>query len=200
MPMPFNPLTGEHATLAQKGFFSYCAMMQVIEEDTHDNYLVCRGYDPESGRFLASVNVAKPYGERGDNDHVVGEVFPAMKPMTALGTTSGVSAESTGHPADLDEAIEILYDDDDKPVWWLMITGGSGSSLHWCTLDDDLVAGDSTGVSVTLDVGGTQAGVHPSRSMPTNTQWSSGTVVAIAKFADSKWYAIHGPCPEAIPE
>ncbi|GAG43279.1 unnamed protein product, partial [marine sediment metagenome] len=43
LPPPYNPVTGEHADLGKKGPIPAVALMQVIQEDTHDNYLVCRG-------------------------------------------------------------------------------------------------------------------------------------------------------------
>jgi hypothetical protein len=34
-----------------------------------------------------------------------------------------VAAESEGHPADLDELVEILYDENDQPINWLLLEG-----------------------------------------------------------------------------
>jgi len=120
-PAPYNPLSGQHAPIGRSFPYSRIAMMQVAEEDTHDNYVVCRGFDPECGRFLNTVNVAKPYGIRGTNPYVVGQVFAAAKPRTALGDTPGKAETTVGHPADLDEAVMILTDDDGNPIAWLDI-------------------------------------------------------------------------------
>ena len=132
---PFNPIAGDYARIGTKGVVTRIAMMQVIEADTHDNYVVCRGFDPERGKFLNEVNVAKPYGLRGSNGvYVVGQVFSAAKPLTRLGETPGKGETTTGHPADLNEAIEILTDDAGNPVAWLDIGGGGGGPrFAWAT-------------------------------------------------------------------
>ncbi len=58
VPSPFNPMTGDHAPLGRNVYPTRVAMMQVVEE--HDDYLTCRGYDPEAQLFLNEVSVAKP--------------------------------------------------------------------------------------------------------------------------------------------
>ena len=130
-PAPYNPLSGQHAPIGRSFPYSRIAMMQVAEEDTHDNYVVCRGFDPECGRFLNTVNVAKPYGIRGTNPYVVGQVFAAAKPRTALGDTPGKAETTVGHPADLDEAVMILTDDDGNPIVWLDIGTAEGGKIEW---------------------------------------------------------------------
>jgi hypothetical protein len=82
----------------------------------------------------------------------------------------------------------------DKSGNWLAVTGGSGSSLHWGVLGADLEYGDTTGVSVTLDAGGTQAGVLPSKLLESGYYWPSGSKVLIAQI-DGDWYVVQGPCP-----
>ena len=128
IPPPFNPLTGQFAALGQTPDLTRVAMMQVSEEDTHDNYVVCRGYDPETKRFYNEVLVAKPYGQRGTGkSYQVGEIYAAVKAHTRLGDNSGKAAESTGHPEDLDEEVEILKDDDnEKPIAWLLLDSAEG--------------------------------------------------------------------------
>ena len=118
---PFKTLEGKDLTRVP--------MMQVIEEDTHDNYVVCQGYDPDYDKFFEKLSVAKPYGERGQTGiYKIAEVYPAVKPITILGTTPGVASESTGHPADLEERVDKLTDDNGIDVQWMFIGGGSGSS------------------------------------------------------------------------
>jgi hypothetical protein len=135
-------------------------MMQIIgddetetNEDTHDNYVVCRGFDPETRKFYDNLKVAKPYGVRGTFPYQLAEVYPAIKARTALGDTPGVSATTTGQPADLDEEVEILKDDDDNPIAWLLLDA-SGMTLRWGKLDAQLNSGSSASVSLWQTTGG----------------------------------------------
>ena len=138
---PFKTLEGKDLTRVP--------MMQVIEEDTHDNYVVCQGYDPDYDKFFYKLSVAKPYGERGQTGiYNVGEVHPAVKPITIIGTTPGV-AETTGHPADLDEAVVKLTDENGIDVQWMLIGVGKGNGLVG-KLDADLDHDDTTGVTVSI--------------------------------------------------
>jgi len=123
-------MTGKHAPLAIPGEFPCCAMMQVAAEDTHDDYVVCRGYDPRHKRFFdyvqgdadkAGIAVGKPYGSRRLGAYVVGQIFPAFIPLTRIGQTPGVAAVSAGHPAGLDEVVNILYDENARPINWLLL-------------------------------------------------------------------------------
>ena len=124
--MPLDAVTGQHAPIGETaGPPTYVAMMQVIEEDTHDDYVVCRGFWPDKQKFFDTLSVAKPYGARGAFPYTVGEVHPAMLAITRIGSTPGVSATTTGQPADLDEVIDILKDDDDVVIQWLLIDTGS---------------------------------------------------------------------------
>lgn len=131
------------------------AMMQVIEEDTHDNYVNCRGFDPEYNRFFEWIPVAKPYGERGQTGlYNVGEVHLAVKPKTIIGLTPGVSETTTGHPADLDEQITALYtegeDDEDRngvAVSFIFVRGG-GSTIKMAELEGELESGGNAEASI----------------------------------------------------
>jgi len=127
-------------------------MMQVAAEDTHQDYVVCRGYDPRIRKFIdydeedlenkPGIPVGKPYGKRSTGKYQVGQVFAAAIPVTRIGETPGVAATSQGHPADLDELIEILYDDDGVVVTWLLLDGGGDASfLHWGLVTTDLEQG-----------------------------------------------------------
>lgn len=154
MPPPYNPMTGERADLIARGVVSRVAMMQVIgddetvaNEDTHDNYVICRGYDPETKKFYHSIAVAKPYGVRGTYPYRLGQLFAAMKASTRIGDNCGVSATTIGQPADLDEVIDPLLDDDLKPIYWLDI-GGDGAQVISGVLDGALAAGGSATMSV----------------------------------------------------
>gem|GEM_PF-7086971 len=130
MPTPYNPLTGQYETLAPTGHYPYCAMMQVAEDDTHEDYVVCRGWDTRVNRFFDAVSVAKPYGKRAKYIYRIGQVYPAVLPWMRLGENwapsqnPGVAETTQGHPADLDEEVEILYDDDSKVINWMLLDCG----------------------------------------------------------------------------
>jgi hypothetical protein len=155
LPPPFNAMTGERADLVMRGVVSRCAMMQVIgddeteaNEDTHDNYVLCRGFDPETKKFYHSIAVAKPYSVRGSHPYRLAELFAAMKAATRLGDNCGKSSVTTGQPADLDETIDLLLDDDSKPIYWLDISGGHSAHILSGVLDDPLPAGGSATMSI----------------------------------------------------
>lgn len=179
-PAPYNPLSGEHAPIGRNIDRTRIAMMQVIEADTHDNYLVCRGYDPDAKKFLHSVNVAKQYPIRGTFPYRVGCVLPAAKPSTMLGETSGVSATTLGCPADLNEVINILLDDNDHPIAWLDI-GTQTSPLVRFILRTELIIADVAHAEIiTLNADGTQ---HLTGKLCTVFDWACEFYGA----ADSAW-------------
>lgn len=98
VPSPYNAITGDHANLRQEGTSPFCAMMQVAAEDTHADFVICRGFDPRILRFIdyaagdankPGISVAKPYGKRRVDTYQIGEVYPALLP------TQG-NAEFTG--------------------------------------------------------------------------------------------------------
>ena len=89
MPNPFNPISGDQANLRQDGTSPYCAMMQVAAEDTYDDYVICRGFDPRILKFIdyaagnpnkPGISVAKPYGKRTAGKYEIAEVYPAFLP------------------------------------------------------------------------------------------------------------------------
>lgn len=135
MPPPYQPITGERATLNVPGMSPYCALMQVAAEDTHDDYVVCRGYDTRFKRFFdydatdlankPGIAVAKPYSRRVSGSYQVAEVFPAVLPLARMGQNPGVAANSKGHPGDLDEEVEILYDENDVAINWMLLDAGT---------------------------------------------------------------------------
>lgn len=154
MPPPFNPIQGEHANLRQDGTSPFCAMMQITEEDTHANYVTCRGFDPRILRFVENISVAKPFGKRRPGTYEVGEIYPAFLPTQGnasfndfknsvyfppspanvkwrVGQNPGVVSGGLdgGQPAELSDDIEILYDNNGKAINWLLIDskGGLGS-------------------------------------------------------------------------
>ena len=136
---PYQPITGERAGLMVPGVHPHCAMMQVAAADTHDDYVVCRGYDTRVKRFFdydatdadkPGIAVGKPFGNRSSGAYEIGQIFPALIPLTRIGQTPGVAADSTGHPADLDELVDILYDDNDRPINWMLLDLGETVGLR----------------------------------------------------------------------
>jgi hypothetical protein len=135
LPTPFDPMGGDHAPLMIDGVYPHCAMMQVAAEDTHDDYVVCRGYDPRYRRFFdydeddlttkPGIAVGKPFGSRRAGAYQIGQVYPAFIPLTRLGQTPGEATNGSGHPEDLNDTVEILYDENDRPVNWLLIESGT---------------------------------------------------------------------------
>lgn len=132
LPPPTNPFNMETAGVQAEGVFPHSALWQVVEEDTHADYLVCQGYDPREGRYFESMAVAKPYGSRITGAYTVGQVFQAWLPLAPfeipstcnfgpLGQNPGKAETTQGHPEDLDEAIELLYDDDGVAINWMIM-------------------------------------------------------------------------------
>lgn len=87
----------------------------------------------------------------------------------------------------------------DKRGNWIAVTGGASTAEdhEWGDLTADLEYGDTVGVTVNLDEGGTRSNVLPSKLLPSGYKWSSGDKVLVAKMA-SKYYALQGPCPTEI--
>lgn len=89
IPPPFNALHGENANLRQEGTSPFCAMMQIAAEDTYDDYVICRGFDPRILRFIdyaegddnkPGISVAKPFGKRYTGAYNIAEIYPALLP------------------------------------------------------------------------------------------------------------------------
>lgn len=157
LPSPYQPISGEQAPLALKGVFPYCAMMQIAAEDTHQDYVICRGFDVRIGKFIdyASGNankpgipVAKPYGKRSTGKYTIAQVFAAILPLQTgnpsptsvpwrCGQNPGVAETTPGHPADLNETIEILYDDNGVVINWMLLDSASESELVELCLAED---------------------------------------------------------------
>lgn len=146
---PFNAVAGQYASLTgEQGVNPYCVLMQVAEDDTRDNYVICRGFDPRILVFVdyeagnsnkPGIAVAKPYGHRKPGLYKVGELYPALLPTQGnatytppspteiglrLGQNPGVvetdPAES-GQPRDLAESLALLYDDNNVAINWLLL-------------------------------------------------------------------------------
>jgi len=141
---PFNPATGERAPLgAYPGRGTTLALFQVVGDDpqdpatadTHDNYVVCRGYeadfdpnfrylhDPYTKPDTTPINVAKPYSARGTFPYTQGQVIVAARIKNRLGYNAAkATAPTVGQPEDLEDELELLLDDDDKGIAWLDIS------------------------------------------------------------------------------
>jgi hypothetical protein len=149
---PFNPTTGERAPLAPPpDAGTRLALFQVIgddptdsaTQDTHDNYVVCRGYEDPDFRYLhdpytfpatTPINVAKPYSLRGTNPYVLGQVIVAARIKGRLGFNPGKAATTVGQPADLDEEVELLLDDDSKSISWMEVSAPPQVSVSTPTI------------------------------------------------------------------
>ncbi len=160
LPHPFLPQTGERASLMVEGDYPYCAMMQVVEADTHCNYVVCRGWDPSNREFFAyeegdpeqpGVPVAKPYWNRQKGVYRIGQMFPAFLPLPAgmkdgdvtvprIGQNPGKAEpegdECKGHPDGLDEEIVHLTDDGGIYINWMLLDGGGKQRVRYCTAEN----------------------------------------------------------------
>lgn len=203
---PYNPFTGEYAQLGDKADLTRVAMIQIAEEDTHDNYVVCRGFDPEAKKFFNAINVGKPYGVRGETGtYTVGEVYIAVKPLTRIGETPGMAETSDGHPADLNEEVGILVDDDDNPIAWILIDDGSGkggtATMIQCTANGSVSESDATidvnNVVVMQPVGGTLPGGGISEINNTHDwELDDGALIeAVWNDAEDRWETIQADCP-----
>ena len=89
IPPPFSPMAGDYAELHQSGTSPWCAMMQVAADDTYDDYVICRGFDPRILKFVdyasgdankPGISVAKPFGKRTTGTYEIGEIYPAFLP------------------------------------------------------------------------------------------------------------------------
>ncbi len=132
--IPINPITNEHDAWRAEGVFPHSALMQVAETDTHDDYVVCRGFEPRDGGYRADISVAKPYGYRVAKAYLVGEVYmatlplgpmvvPTSTPFGPLGQNPGVGDTTTGQPEDLDEDVDLLYDGSGVLIEWMFVCG-----------------------------------------------------------------------------
>ncbi len=195
LPPSFDPMTGEHAGLQVPGVSPNCALMQVAAEDTHDDYVVCRGYDTRVKRFFdyvegdtdkIGISVAKPYGSRTAGSYQVGQMFAALLPLGRLGQTPSVAATSEGHPADLDEEVEILYDENDKVINWMLV--GAGERKLFGKLDDELTKGGTATMSIW-----TESPLADSGDNEEVTDWLLGTGETIAvgkKVVATRYYGV----------
>lgn len=157
LPAPFQPITGERAPLVVKGVFPYVAMMQVAAEDTHDDYVICRGFDVRIGRFIdyaegdddkPGIPVAKPYGRRRIGTYAIAQIFPAILPLQTsnpspkdvpwrVGQNPGWATGGKGHPTTLEEEIDFLKDDNDEYIAWQLLDEGNSEFLvEGCLAED----------------------------------------------------------------
>ena len=224
--VPVNPMTTEHETLVHTGVRPYCTMVQVAAEDTHDDYLICRGWDARDKRYYDYVEgdanqkgiaVAKPYGVRGDNAYVVGEIHAAFLPLIRLSDSTGQSqnpgkAQTTvGHPADLTEKVVALKTDEGNEIVWMMVGAGVSQLRPKChfTLDEELTISDES-VEATIVTQYGQGSDHESTAitvynLPTHTggvyefYGDSGDYGIASYAADpndlTKWYIDIVECP-----
>lgn len=159
LPPPFDPRAGQHASMDKPGLHTRLSVFQVVgddgtaeNQDTHDNYILCRGwdldtdpdckylFDPTANAQGKGIAVAKPYGVRGTYPYVLGQMVVVAKVRTRLGDNPGVAHTTAGQPADLDEVIDLLTDVYGNPISWLDI-GGGGDTLRLVELKTSLTPG-----------------------------------------------------------
>lgn len=172
IPPPFNAVTGEHEDLREYGVYPYCAMMQIADDDEHDNFVICRGFDPRMLRFVdyekgnpqkPGISVAKPFGKRTVDTYKKAEIYPAVLPIQGndspytspspaeikwrVGQNPGFVSEGQegGQPESLDDEIGILYDHNGKVINWLLLDGAGSSDLQTITGIATAVGVEETG-------------------------------------------------------
>ena len=156
LPPPYQPMTGEEAQLMVPGIFPYCAMMQIAAADVHCNYVVCRGWDPRDKRYYdydggdqPGIAVAKPYACRRPGVYRIGEVVPAVLPLSAgaeddgkivpfIGQNPGrVEGDACrGNPLDLTEEIVHILDEDDIYINWMLLEDGGRRFVEFELLEE----------------------------------------------------------------
>lgn len=165
LPPPYQPMTGQRAQLQIPGLFPYVAQMQVAERDIYDKYVICRGFDTRINRFIdyedgnadkPGIPVAKPWGFRMKGLYTKAEIHTVVLPTqgmpstfhspyqvapspdevkTRLGQNPGKAKDSSDQPYSLDEELEQLTTDDDKPIHWMF--ANNPSSMIWGMLMED---------------------------------------------------------------
>ena len=149
LPVPLNPISGEYAALRTEGVFPHSAIVQVAKEDTEDNYVTCRGFDPRISKFIdyasgdpnkPGIPVAKPYGKRYPGVYRVAEVYQALLPLQTTNPSPsdvewrvrqnpGYAVGGGGHPYDLSEKIDELYNLEGKLINYMLVDDGSSGAL-----------------------------------------------------------------------
>lgn len=203
LPSPFQPITGERAKLLVPGFNPYCAMMQVAAEDTHQDYVLCRGFDVRIARFIdydvadlansPGIPVAKPFSNRGTGLFELAHIFPAFLPLQTanpspaavlwrVGQNPGVSVTTVGQPADLNEEVEILYTDEGVAINWMMVDSGSAWYIGKMT---EAIAPGETKTAVMHSQGWVSTGIEFEVYNPHDVTLKSGLKVRWTKYP--KW-------------
>lgn len=170
IPPPFNPVTGNYATLVPESLYPYCALFQIAEQDVYEDYVICRGFDPRVGKFVdyepvnpqkPGISVAKPFGKRVTQTYSVGEIYPAFLPIQGtatftpavsvgvnlrLGQNPGVVEGEPlegGQPPGLSSVLGLLIDYKNEFVNWLLIDSGDKDEI--CEDLEDLAPGTYQG-------------------------------------------------------
>lgn len=166
---PFNPITGQYASLTgEQGVSPYCVLMQVAADDIYADYVICRGFDTRILAFVdyeagnpdkPGIPVAKPYGNRKTGVYKIGEVYPALLPTQGnatymppspseinlrLGQNPGVvvgTPEVGGQPSNLNAVLAPLFDHNGVAVNWMFIDGFSKQSVDELSPCDEIQPG-----------------------------------------------------------
>ncbi len=218
---PFNPVTGQRAQMGSPPTpGTILSTFQVIgddpadamTQDTHANYVVCRGFEPDIDPFFRylhdpktkpdtkSIKVAKPHSVRGTFPYKRGQVIVAARILTRLGANQGKASSSTGQPADLNEEVELLFDDDNVAISWLDIVTPSSSIIR-----GKLAGTLSAGLSATLNVWGWNGSAEAATGktltvydwllMSGQTIASGKKVTATLDIGSNRYYVIAAECP-----
>jgi hypothetical protein len=145
------------------GIFPYCAMMQIAAEDTRNDYVLCRGFDVRDNRFVdypPGIPVGKPFGKRTPGVYEIAQIYPAVLPLQTdcsvpstvpwrVGQNPGVAATTQGHPADLNETVGILYDDNGNVINWMLVDSGESTLIAEATLVGSVCGTDGETAEVT---------------------------------------------------
>jgi len=131
-------------------------MVQVAADDTHDDYVLCRGFDIRVNKFVdyeagnsdkPGIPVAKSFDNRRPGVYKIAQIFPAVLPLQSgnpspsdvpwrVGQNPGVSQTSPGHPADLSETVEELYTDEGVAINWMMIGAPSSDMVYGMLMEN----------------------------------------------------------------
>ena len=157
MPPPFQPMSGDDASLQVDGVFPYSAILQIAAEDTERDYVYCRGFDPRISKFIEyesgnankpGIPAGKPYGKRHVGAYSIAEVFQALLPLQTTNPSPasvdwrvrqnpGYAVGGEGHPQYLGEKIDELYTKEGKLINYMLVDEGEPSSLIVFTCLED---------------------------------------------------------------
>lgn len=196
IPSPFNPMQGANANLRQDGTSPFCAMMQVAAEDTYDDYVICRGFDPRILKFIdyadgdadnPGISVAKPFGKRVVGAYKVAEVYPAFLPTQGNNEFSGFKQVTYFPPSPSDVSWRLGQNPGVVSSGGLeggqpenlsdaieILYDHNGVVINWLLIDNASIGGGIEGPIVTA-AGGNYT-MEVSAATPNASRWLGETV------------------------